>query len=145
MSKFPIEKLKDLKHELRTLGLFVPDRFWGMTDVELSEKGGGCGPGKAGDKLVPDTFYGLSMTPACFLHDVAYGQGQTWQDKFKADVSLMVNCTIIIFNHYKAGPQGWRHKAVAVARCYRAMTYFNAVAFGGGGAFKKANARFDAA
>lgn len=32
----------------------------------------GCGPGGAGDKLVPDTMYGLDISNACRIHDWYY-------------------------------------------------------------------------
>ena len=32
----------------------------------------GCGPGGAGDKLVPDTMYGLDVSNACRIHDWYY-------------------------------------------------------------------------
>ncbi len=37
----------------------------------------GCGPGGLGDFFVPDTVYGLSIKPACQIHDTYY---RHWPD-----------------------------------------------------------------
>lgn len=46
--------------------LDAPHGFWELTLEELRKvvKRGGCGPGDKGDRLVPDTVWGLNIKPA---------------------------------------------------------------------------------
>jgi len=57
---------------------------------------GGCGPGKWGDMLIPDTVYGLSMKPACFCHDCSYSEADNLDKKYAADLQLFKNGEKII-------------------------------------------------
>ncbi|MHC4184133.1 MAG: hypothetical protein ACYSR0_12370, partial [Planctomycetota bacterium] len=58
-----------------TLKLFAPPGYW-ETDKKIRDSWG-CGPGGLGDYLVPDTILGLSVKPACQIHDYYY---RHWQD-----------------------------------------------------------------
>ena len=62
-----------IKKEILRLRLDVPDKFWDFTEEALAEMG--CGPGEFGDKLVPDTMYGLYIGLACKVHDVDFAIG----------------------------------------------------------------------
>lgn len=57
---------------------------------------GGCGPGKWGDMLIPDTIYGLSMKPACYCHDTDYSEADTPDKRYEADLNLLKNGERII-------------------------------------------------
>lgn len=57
---------------------------------------GGCGPGKWGDMLVPDTVYGLSIKPACYIHDCNYSEADTPDKRYEADLRLFRNSRRII-------------------------------------------------
>jgi len=49
--------------------LAAPWSFW-TADAELRRAVvNGCGPGKAGDWLVPDNIIGLNAKPSCEIHD----------------------------------------------------------------------------
>lgn len=52
--------------------LAAPESFWTFQDQDMSAAVNGCGPGGVGDFLVPDTVYGLSIKPACKIHDWMY-------------------------------------------------------------------------
>jgi hypothetical protein len=101
-----------------------------FTPDERAEFTGGCGPGGIGDKLVPDTVWGLSIFEACQRHDFAYHFGTTGEDKARADYDFLRNMFAIIDARSK-------FKVVAFARRRRALKYFEAVWYGGHGAFAK--------
>lgn len=87
----------------------------------------GCGPGGSGDKFVPDTMWGLSMTPACAQHDHDYrhGLGSSDAHRKECDQRLRDNCKIIV-NYYS------KNKIAKALRHVRVNTYYCMVrAFGG--------------
>jgi len=45
-------------------GLIAPAAFWAMPEAEINAKYEGCGPGRVGDWMVPDSFWGLSVRVA---------------------------------------------------------------------------------
>jgi hypothetical protein len=56
-----------------------------------------CGPGRAGDSLIPDTICGVNIAPACFVHDVDWLVCDgTWLDFQKANNRFLRNLTSII-------------------------------------------------
>lgn len=105
--------------------LLAPIDFWNLPDKV--REGYGCGPGKIGDLFVPDTFYGLSIKPACEIHDYCYETGQTLDDKAFADMLFLIN-TLAIIEH-RSG------RLLKVPRTYRAITYYIAVRDAGRDAF----------
>ena len=108
--------------------LLAPIDFWNLPDEKRESYG--CGPGKLGDLLVPDTFYGLSIKQACEIHDYCYEIGETLDDKTFADILFLVN-TLAIIEH-RSG------KLLKIPRTYRAITYYIAVRDAGKSAFLKA-------
>ena len=53
--------------------LYADPRCWKFREDHPEEwKAFGCGPGGFGDKLVPDTMYGLNVSEACRIHDWYY-------------------------------------------------------------------------
>ena len=105
--------------------LFAPEEYWKLTDQDKKDMG--CGPGKWGDYLVPDTMYGLNVKAACSIHDICYSLGKTDEDKVISDVLLFMNTLAII--------EGKSWPVIREIRCYRAMTYYLAVSEGGEHAF----------
>lgn len=91
---------------------------------------GGCGPGGLGDYLVPDTLWGLSVRPACSIHDWLYHWGLTLKDKDSADRVFLNNMIRLIRSHTR---WGWLKKL----RLRRAKTYYHMVHTFGGPAFWK--------
>lgn len=119
-----------IKELVIELGLHAPLSFFETEELTLNLMIGGCGPGKIGDALVPDTIYGLNITPACAIHDYEYSTGKSTLEKQKADFRFLCNILIIINKKSKFGLVRW-------VRRYRAMSYYSAVADGGNQHFVK--------
>jgi hypothetical protein len=90
----------------------------------------GCGPGGIGDFLVPDTIYGLSIKPACQVHDWDYrfGEGHSEEERKKADKRFLTNMFLIIDDH------GGNFIIMALRR-RRAKEYYLAVRWFGAAAY----------
>lgn len=110
--------------------LFAPKEYWNTPKEEVDKVTGGCGPGGKGDWLVPDTMYGLSVKPACRIHDYMYAFGETIEDKESADRAFLNNMLRIIIEVTK-----WY--LMRKLRIWRAYTYYKAVKKFGGPAFWK--------
>lgn len=89
----------------------------------------GCGSAQAKFDFVPDTIYGLSIAPACYIHDWEYATGTTQEHKDMADIRFLTNMLKIIENN-----SGW---GIAWLRRRRAYKYFDAVRAFGDDAFYK--------
>jgi hypothetical protein len=107
--------------------LIAPTSYWLASEDEIKEHTGGCGPGKFGDHLVPDTAYGESIFLACQIHDWMYFVGLSLEDKRMADLCFLINMVLIVDDG------DWLDDA----RLYRCMTYYIAVARAGKSAFGK--------
>jgi hypothetical protein len=112
----------------RKLKLFAPKEYWTTPKEEIDRVAGGCGPGGVGDYFVPDTIYGLSVKPACRIHDFCYAIGETIADKDSADRIFLNNMLRIIIEVTK----WWILRKL---RIWRAYTYYKAVKRFGGPAF----------
>lgn len=88
----------------------------------------GCGPGGWLRELVPDTMYGLDVTPACNIHDWMYAAGQSLQEKDEADRVFLNNLLRLID---ATGGLWWLKRL----RRRRARSYYQAVVWFGGPAF----------
>ena len=114
--------------DIEGFALVVPTTFLNATPEEIEKKTGGCGPGNIGDWFVPDTMYGESVFLACQIHDWCYGEGDNLNDKKWADIVFLINMTLLVTDD---------EDELDVLRLRRVMTYFEAVYFGGYGAFRK--------
>jgi len=114
--------------DVEGLMLVVPKTFLEATPEEIENKTSGCGPGDIGDWFVPDTIYGESVFFACQIHDWMYGEGDNIDDKKWADLTFLINMTLLVIDN---------GDDLDVLRLRRVMTYFEAVYFGGYGAFRK--------
>ena len=120
---------------METFKLFAPKEysdqpcsFFEASEELRSDVAGGCGPGGPGDMLVPDTMYGLSVRPACRIHDWMYHFGRILPDKELSDRVFLNNMVRII----KArGSLGFLENL----RLRRAKTYYVMVRDFGGPAF----------
>ena len=110
------------------LKLYAPSSYWETPSHIIDEMTGGCGPGGFGDMLVPDTMYGLSVKPACRIHDFQYFVGKTLEDKIAADRIFLNNMVRII--NANSGLRILRR-----LRLIRARTYYTFVQCFGGPAF----------
>jgi hypothetical protein len=108
--------------------LTAPKEYWAATEAERNAVTGGCGPGGAGDKFVPDKILGVSIFQACRIHDWEYYFGATMAEKKKADNRFRDNSQRIIMTVSK-----WR--ILMIARLIISWGYYIAVAYGGGPAF----------
>jgi len=121
----------DFRSQERELELFAPPDYWTMPVEALKEIAGGCGAGRGlGDTLVPDTAWGLSIKPACKIHDFMYHFGECLEDKKAADRVFLNNMIRII-------EARTRFSFLARLRLQRCRTYFFFVKYLGGPAFWK--------
>ena len=97
--------------------------------AELIPHGGGCGPGRLGDKLVPDRIMGINVKPACAVHDYMYymaERDESEKTRQLADLYFLLNMLIIIRKESKS-------RILRRMRMFIAVGYFDAVDIGGGG------------
>jgi hypothetical protein len=92
----------------------------------------GCGPGGAGDKLVPDTMYGLDISPACRVHDWYYRffPEDTEEARAMADRIMKNNLLRIVEAHTKNRVLLWLrrrrcHTYYTMVRMFGAPSYFH--------------------
>lgn len=108
--------------------LYAPITYWEtkkqLPDV-LKETCNGCGAKKGID--VPDTFWGLSVTEACNIHDWMYKIGVTRADKLFADAMFRMNISLIIDSNSNI--------VTAMLRHSRASKYYTAVTLWGDTAY----------
>ena len=112
-------------------GLVAPMEYWKIPPEDMHlHVSGRCGPGKGlGDKLVPETLWGLSVTPACEIHDFMYSFGEkTAEYKDIADKVFLSNMLTII-------DKKTRYKALKYLRKKRAFKYYVAVSTFGDACF----------
>lgn len=56
-----------------------------------------CGAGKLGDWLVPDTIYGVNISPACWVHDQMFATSPpTWAGFHYSNAVFFANMSAII-------------------------------------------------
>jgi len=83
-----------------------------------------CGPGRLGDKLVPDKIYAVAMNVACYIHDVTEAMARNREEDHQSNEILRDNMFTIL-RHHEPKP-AWKdnnhHK-----RWYRVITYYVAV------------------
>lgn len=77
-----------------------------------------CGAGKGfGEKIVPETAFGLRISPACWIHDEDWWYAKPTWDAFHAtNGRLMLNMSMIIVVK--------SNRFMMIPRMYRPSTYF---------------------
>lgn len=108
--------------------LYAPKNYWDSSLEIRRIVANGCGTSGWKGALVPETMWGLSVTPACDIHDWMYACGRTLADKDEADRVFLNNMLRIIED---AGSWWW----VSALRRTRARDYYDAVHCFGGPAF----------
>lgn len=75
----------------------------------------GCGPGGVGDWFVPDTVYGLSINPACKVHDWDYrhSEGASNGHRKACDERLKKNMFLLVV----VGTTFWLLRRLRLTRC----------------------------
>ena len=107
--------------------LYAPEAFWQLAPADKAALCNGCGAKGFGGWLVPDTLWGLSIEPACDIHDAMYHWGRTRQDKAAADRVFLNNMLRLVEAH--------SGRLLKWLRRYRAVSYYAAVRDFGGPAF----------
>ena len=107
--------------------LFRPKSYRYATAAEKDLICNGCGAADAKFDFVPDTVYGLSITPACNIHDWMYHFAEaTNEEKEKCDRIFLFNMLRIV-NDKKGIWMKLRRR--------RVWKYYKAVQMFGGPAF----------
>lgn len=78
----------------------------------------GAGATKFQSLVIPNSFFGLDCTEVFYIHDYDYIMGKTWEDKYRADVNMLLNLITMI----ESGS-----KLLYIPRKLQALVYFNAV------------------
>ena len=106
--------------------LWAPAEYWELTPEQRALTCNGCGT--ASTWWVPDTIWGMDITPACNIHDFMYVCGLNEDDRAKADRVFLNNIIRLIQAKTKS-------KIVSWLRRHRAKIYYEAVRLFGGVAF----------
>ena len=88
---------------------------------EILEATNGCGREGIEGRIVPDSIYGLDISPVCRVHDWMYGHADTTEEENYADAIFGANLISIIQQHTTFAPLKW-------LRLRRAYKYVDAVA-----------------
>lgn len=72
----------------------APDSWWQLSPEEQIALSNGCGP-RAIEPIVPDKLWGLSIEPACRIHDYMY-RADVDCDKWTADYTFLHNLIELI-------------------------------------------------
>lgn len=101
-----------------------PQFFW--PDMKIySEFPTSCGAGKFGDTLIPDTVWGLCLSPACWVHDLSWTLAkQSWSDFFQTNNMFRKN--MLKINEMTSG--SFIEKSIRRAAIYR--YYISVCSFG---------------
>ena len=112
--------------------LFAPPEYWAIP--KKIRDNWGCGPGWLGDLFIPDTLLGLSVKPACSIHDFYY---RKWKDPSEearemADRIFKWNQIRIVINHHnKKGKFGliFRHRIWRAEKRYQYVRKFGGLSW----------------
>lgn len=104
--------------------------FISATPERIAAQVNGCGATGAKFDFVPETIYGLRVSPACYVHDWDYAEGRTEWDKREADARFLRNLLYLIERE-----RGVLAALLRVFRRRRALVYYEAVVEFGHDAF----------
>jgi len=108
--------------------LYTPMSMKNAAPQLLKDVCNGCGTEGWKGKLVPDSILGLTITPACQIHDWQYHEGETDADKKVADRIFLHNMVRIINNH---GGFFTRWRLLRAKEYYLSVKYFGGDSFWG--------------
>ena len=109
--------------------LLAPKSFWDALKhhpEEIDKYCGGCGPGKFGAKIIPDSIFGEKITPACKIHDWTY---HVQFPKDYADAVFHMNMDLIV----RSDKSFFDHMRLNIVE-----DYYEAVSFYGQDAYDRA-------
>jgi hypothetical protein len=113
---------------MNQVSLYAPPEYWKLTEEERRQFR--CGPGRGIlERLVPETVWGLCITPACGIHDFMYRTGEP-TDQGKADAD-----EVFLNNMIRLVEAGTKSYVLLWLRLRRAHTYYQAVRYFGGLAY----------
>lgn len=135
-----------MRQRIEYANLWYPESFEQATDSLIAEITNGCGSAKAKFDFVPDNLLGLKIKPVCDIHDWMYWEGETNEDKEKADRVMLNNMLRLILIEYRLACRKAetssiasllivKEKALMIARRRLAKRYYDAVWYFGGPAF----------
>lgn len=101
--------------------LVTPSYMTCMAMDEIVRVTNGCGREGIESMLVPDTIWGLDISPVCRVHDIMYQYATSLEDENFADAIMGANLISLIKQKTK-----WR--ILQWLRLRRAYKYINAVA-----------------
>ncbi len=78
--------------------LFVPEAMKNAHPSEIKRVCNGCGQAGWKGKFVPNTVWGLSVKPACQIHDWMWEFGETAEDKVIGDNTFLNNMVRIVLD-----------------------------------------------
>lgn len=93
---------------------------WWPHHLTLDEFPTFCGAGRGlGDAVVPERMWGLPISAACYIHDFAWTLANSENEMRQGNVMFLQSMMAIILARSRF--------PLRQLRCYRAVTYFNAV------------------
>jgi hypothetical protein len=110
------------------VSLYAPQSYIDASPEVRAQVVNGCGTEGWKGELVPETMYGLDVSPACNIHDWMYVTGATLADKEEADRVFLNNLLRLIEAAGGCTVLRWLRRR-------RARTYYEAVQHFGGPAF----------
>jgi hypothetical protein len=101
--------------------LLCPLQMTRLTLAQILARTNGCGREGIEGRLVPDSIWGLDISPVCNVHDVMYQVADTREEEDYADAIFGANLISIIQQKTSFPPLKW-------LRLRRAYKYVDAVA-----------------
>ena len=115
----------------KEVSIIAPDDIF-FTHSDPMDYENCCGSGDGlGEKLVPDTIWGLKISLACFVHDDMFERGEGDWKVFHQSNSVFLKNIISLIHAYS------KSFILKHLRLYRAISYYNAVDVFGRSSFKK--------
>lgn len=78
------------------MALESPLTYQMATSAAIARVSNGCGPQCWKFDLIPDSFIGVDVSPACDIHDWMYVEGKTEEDRLKADKVFLRNLRTLV-------------------------------------------------
>lgn len=124
--KLPIDVSSEriIFSNLNGIDLAAPESFWDYLDIDKSDMVNGCGPSGFGDFLIPNKVYGLSIKPACMIHDWMF-------TIFNCEKGFKVANQVFFDNMNRINKKNTKSNFLWWLRKRRIMKYFLAVKYFG--------------
>ena len=122
--QLPLTTIEDkiVLGKLHNYSLAAPESFWRFyyAGEDISSVVNGCGPAGAGDRLIPDTAYLMSIKAACMIHDWMY-------TIYNDEEGFRLSNQIFLDNMLRINHAHTKNKVLYVLRFKRIMKYYNKV------------------